>query len=308
MSYSTSERSHFNSLVEKLRKKLNNFLVVNLQGDRIGIIKDIIVDRQHQLQLIISSENKNINPTIQLNSKQIKNIEIADKIVVVDLTIAATESSDLDQDVTLESDQIQHFSNRSSRNVGDNLDMHPSASPVMQSELLAQTAMIDKAQDRTEIQLNSAQDLSAEEIVKLLSERVIVDRKKRKIGEVIVRKEVETRMVEVPVRYEKLVVEQVNPERKQIVEINLGQETLTELESSISEAVNGKQHNLTGIAVSGKFDSPKIVSLLLNAIARERQHGCQQIRVEIVVDSPEKQKTYQEWFDRCSQQLGSSNP
>jgi len=61
-----------------------------------------------------------------------------------------------------------------------------------------------------------------EEIIRLLGERLVVDRGKRKIGEVIVRKEIETRMIQVPVRREKLIVEQVSPERKQLAEINLG--------------------------------------------------------------------------------------
>jgi len=38
-----------------------------------------------------------------------------------------------------------------------------------------------------------------EEIIRLLGERLVVDRGKRKIGEVIVR-EIETRMIQVPVR------------------------------------------------------------------------------------------------------------
>ena len=65
--------------------------------------------------------------------------------------------------------------------------------------------------------------------------------------------------------------------------------------------VSEKNQSVGELTVTGRFDSPKVASLLLNAIARERQHGCQQIRVEIVVDSPEKQKLYQEWCDRCSQ-------
>jgi stress response protein YsnF len=202
MDYSIHDRSHFNSLVEKLRGRLKHFSVINLQGDRIGIIKDLIVDSQRQLQIIISTTASNLTPSLQLQSKQIKKIEIVDKIVVVDFPLA---------------------SNNETANL----------SPVMQSEPLATKAMTHPAQDQTESQLTSEQNLP-EEIVKLLAERVIVERKKRKIGEVIVRKEIATRMVEVPVRYEKLIVEQVNPERKQIAEINLGQETLAELESRTS--------------------------------------------------------------------------
>ena len=63
----------------------------------------------------------------------------------------------------------------------------------------------------------------SQDIVRLVEERLVVNRSKRKIGEVIVRKEIETRIIQVPVRYEKLIVEQISPERKQLVEINLGQ-------------------------------------------------------------------------------------
>ena len=235
---------------------------------------------------------------MQLQSKQIEKIEIADKIVVVDFQLASNKKIDGSVDVESAGERA---SIDISKMASDRVELSTvNQTSFMQSEPLAPTAMTHETQNQTEMELISEPDLP-EEIVKLLSERVIVDRKKRKIGEVIVRKEIETRIVEVPVRYEKLIVEQVNPERKQIAEINLGQETLTELESDISQAVKGKQQNEAENIVSGSFDSPKIASLLLNAIARERQHGCQQIRIEIVVNSPEKQKTYQEWVERCSQ-------
>jgi len=45
---------------------------------------------------------------------------------------------------------------------------------------------------------------------------------------------IETRMVQVqvPVRHEKLIVEQVSPERKQLAEIDLGQEEFSGIELS----------------------------------------------------------------------------
>jgi len=302
--YPTSDRNHFNSLVEKLRKKLKNFFVINLQGDRIGTIKDIIVDRQQQLQLIVASTIGGLAPNLQINSKQIRKIEIADKVVAIDFTIFAPE--EIEHDIAQGSYQKQQHSSSNEDNImtSDRLEIATSKpvarqSEVVQPELLAPTAMTSEANNPTEIQLSASQDLSTEEVIKLLAERVVVDRKKRKIGEVIVRKEVETRMVEVPVRYEKLIVEQVNPEHKQIAEINLGQETIAERKFTSWDAGEKKQ-SVDEFTVRGRFDSPKIASLLLNAIARERQHGCQQIHIEIVVDSPEKQKLYQEWCDRCS--------
>ena len=297
----TSEHNHFNSLVEKLRKKLKNFFAINLQGNRIGIIKDIIVDRQQQLQLMVASKSGGVAPNLQINSKQIRKIEIADKVVVVDFTMAASE--EIERDIATELYQKQHSSSNENKIMtSDRLEVPTTEilakqSEIMKPELLA--PMTSEANNQTEIQLSSSQDTSAEEIIKLLAERVVVDRKKRKIGEVIVRKEIETRMIEVPVRYEKLIVEQVNPEHKQIAEINLGRETITDRKFD-SWDTGEKKQSADEFTVRGKFDSPKIASLLLSAIARERQHGCQQIRIEIVADSPEKQKIYQEWCDRCS--------
>jgi stress response protein YsnF len=69
--------------------------------------------------------------------------------------------------------------------------------------------------------------VSAQEVIPLLAERVVVDRQKRKAGEVVVRKVIETEVVEVLVRREKLIVEQVSPAYKELAVIDLG-ETSTE--------------------------------------------------------------------------------
>lgn len=60
-----------------------------------------------------------------------------------------------------------------------------------------------------------------ETVIPLREERVIVDRKKRKAGEVIVRKEIETEIIEVPIQRERLIVEQVGDEPKTLAEIDL---------------------------------------------------------------------------------------
>ena len=87
-------------------------------------------------------------------------------------------------------------------------------------------AKLQNTQEKQENDRVSSEDtlkVLSQDIVRLVEERLVVNRSKRKIGEVIVRKEIETRIIQVPVRYEKLIVEQVSPERKQLVEINLGQ-------------------------------------------------------------------------------------
>lgn len=150
-----------------------------------------------------------------------------------------------------------------------------------------------------------------EELIRLLGERLIVGRSKRKVGEVIVRKEIETRMIQVPVRREKLIVEQVSPEHKQLAEIDLGEEEISGIELTAAEMSGTKMPALARadneLTVTGEFTSPKIASLLLNAIALERRQGCKKVRLEIVVEDVERQKSYQEWVDRASGNTPSSN-
>ncbi|HTL89399.1 MAG TPA: DUF2382 domain-containing protein [Leptolyngbya sp.] len=134
--------------------------------------------------------------------------------------------------------------------------------------------------------------LSSEDVIQLLEERLTVRSDKRKVGDIVVRKEIETRMVKVPVRREKLIVEQVTPTYKRLAEINLDQ-------------TNG-QTNRTGSSteadhtVYGEFDSPKAASDLLDAIARTPAHDCAEIRIEITLKDSKHQEAYQAWFDRCS--------
>lgn len=59
--------------------------------------------------------------------------------------------------------------------------------------------------------------------IQLLEERLVVNMHRRKLGEVIVRKVVETEIIEVAVRREKLVVEQISPEYQQLAVVDLRQ-------------------------------------------------------------------------------------
>ncbi|MEA5575211.1 DUF2382 domain-containing protein [Anabaena sp. UHCC 0451] len=139
-----------------------------------------------------------------------------------------------------------------------------------------------------------------EKIIPLLEERLFVHHSKHKVGEVIVRKEIEIQMIQVPVRREKLIVEQISPEHQQLVEIDLGQGEISGIElikEKLIEEVNTLDNELI---VSGKFSSPKIASLLLNAIALEKNHGSQQVKIEIIVENQSQQQKYQEWVNRCS--------
>jgi stress response protein YsnF/sporulation protein YlmC with PRC-barrel domain len=323
MSYSLHDRTRINSLVEKLRHRLKNFAVINLQGQRIGEVKDLTLDANRQLNLVVSQPDLNQKfGFVLLVSKLIKKIEPVDKTVLVDVN--STEIANLPEytapitpaenkllEIPIASEDTEDIDSTDMKN-SDRLD---EALPASELTDITITPLFEAANMQNEVQANMQQNSSEdtpvleEEVIRLLGERLVVDRNKRKVGDVIVRKEIETRMVQVPVRHEKLIVEQVSPERKQLAEIDLGQESIPQgaLAETVNVAANGiaatgdKSASLNGeLTVSGTFHSPKIASLLLNAIALERQHGCQQVRVEIVVENAERQKLYQEWVDRIS--------
>jgi hypothetical protein len=138
---------------------------------------------------------------------------------------------------------------------------------------------------------------TVDEAIELLEERLKVDYKRRKIGDVIIRKQIETRMIQVPVRYEKLVIEQVSPEQKSLAEVDLteGQPVNVELPDIMGQPT-----------ISGEFDSPKAANYVLSAITKTLNHRCKKVRVEIELEDDKLQQSYQDWLDRCIDILKNS--
>ncbi len=138
------------------------------------------------------------------------------------------------------------------------------------------------------------QNLDSSEIkqIALLEEKLLVKRRKRKVGDVIVRKQVETRMVQVPLRRETLIVERTgnNPER------------LTEVVISENQ-VNGFKYdelaNQAQLSISrSNYIDLQTAQELLEAISHLASANNAKIRVEIVTDSSEAQIEHQNICDR----------
>ena len=282
---SIKEKARIKSLVEKLRGKLNKFAVMDRQGELMGELNDLILDNNHQLNLVVSQLGSEPSRLFLVISKLIEKIDPPNKSVLVNINKAEIEN--LPEYVATETLGMQS-------EISNSL-----VTPPQEAAEEGTTEDSDRYPLEALEAYSDTPKVSEEEIIRLLGERLLVERTKRKVGEVIVRKEIETRMVQVPVRREKLIIEQVSPERKQLAEIDLGQEELTGIELTEPASLN-EVASLDGLTVGGVFNSPKIASLLLNAIALERRHGCKQIRIEIVVENEERQKTYQEWFNRSS--------
>ena len=141
----------------------------------------------------------------------------------------------------------------------------------------------------------------SEEKISLLEERLIVDFIRRKVGEIVIRKEIETCLlqVEVPVRREKLIVEQVSPDYKRLAEIDLGQEPIldssivnsghdrTVLQSLISIEHDAQHLSIDRPQSSQKriqrtFDSIESAKHLLDTIAPQFDSNSELIHIEIV--------------------------
>lgn len=268
-----------------LRKKVSNFAVFDQQGQLVGVVHDLIVDANRRLNLVISNQANQGTleygqqladkyPSLfRLQSQRIKKIDKPTKSVFIDLNKSEIEY--MPEYLETETPGERTLSENST----EQLDNYQTTNSPVEPENL--------------------DDVTEEQIIRLLEERLVVESSKRKVGEVIVRKVIETRMIQVPVRRERLIVEQISPEHKQLAEIDLGQEEISGIDLTEVEGLEAT-HFDSGLTVSGEFSSPKTASLLLNAIALEQNHGCNQVRVTIGVEDESHKKKYQEWFDRCS--------
>lgn len=135
-----------------------------------------------------------------------------------------------------------------------------------------------------------------ETVVRLVEERLVVDRSKRKVGDVIVRKVVETRMVEVPVRRERLIVEQVGSETRQLAAIDLGEGEITGVDWS--DASSSKPALDPQRTISGDFTSLEIASQVLSHLASNLKGHYENIHLEITLKDQSLQEPYQAWLNR----------
>lgn len=153
-----------------------------------------------------------------------------------------------------------------------------------------------------------------DEVFSLLEERLVVNLSKRKSGEIVIRKEIETQtiQVQVPVRREQLIVEQVSPEYKLLAHIDLGASPLAD--TAIAQAIDGVPRSIgNGTAatplvdrrnhptVSGQIDTLTAAINLLNEIANLPAADWESVRIEIVLKDAKHQNSYQALFDRYCQ-------
>jgi Domain of unknown function (DUF2382) len=154
-----------------------------------------------------------------------------------------------------------------------------------------------------------------EQVISLLEERLVVDITRRKVGDIVVRKEIETQLVQVqvPIRREKLIVEQVSPEYKRIAEIDLGSQHVdpevftSSIEREFSSTGNGDKSITVALvgtdraALQGRTYSPQAARDMLDELARMPDPDVDNIQIEIVLKNADRQANYQAVLDRYTQ-------
>jgi len=307
---------------------LKYFAVWDRQRELVGEVRDVIFDRDRQLKVIVAQPDPHQGLRLfLLSGQQIQTIDAATRSLFARLTTfeidqlptyvlphnpqirsyfdlqfwSGVSSPDLSSAPTPEVEATpaaQLFNSQSTPMPNDFSPSPSSMNPSLQDDLPMNQSAVNQTDstdsDNSMMGQNSQEPPSMveEAAVRLLEERLVVERDRRKVGEVVVRKEIEVRNVMVPVRREKLVVEQISPEYRQLAEVDLGQGELTGVELINGTSTAGES------VVQGEFTSLKAASQLLAAVANQQPQKCQKVRVEIVVEDETARQTYQEWFER----------
>ncbi|MEG5007279.1 DUF2382 domain-containing protein [Microcoleus sp. B5-C4] len=274
--------TRLNRVPEKVRTKLKSFTVKDNQGHLVGKVKDVYFDANGLLNFVVAglgSENARI---FLLSVKLLKKVDYHQKALFVTIN---SDQVDLLPVVSANgghpylenaSEPDSEFSNSELTN----------PSTVMSNLTDADLINADLETDEDEENF----DIVDQEVIRLLEERLVINRSKRKVGEVIVRKEIETRMVQVPIQWEKLIVEQVGDDPKVLAEIDLGEGSITGID--LTEIKTDRQEP----TVKAEFTSVQKASKILNSIASQPRHGCVKVRLELVLEDKQLEDTYQKWM------------
>jgi len=273
--------TRLNRVPEKVRTKLKSFTVKDNKGHLVGKIKDVYFDANGQLNFVVAGLGSENTRIFIVSIKLLKNVDYHQKALFLSIN---SDQADLLPGVSPAG--RQSLENASEPHSEFNNSELTNPSKVMSN--LTDADRTDENLETDEDEENL--DIVDQEVIRLLEERLVINRSKRKVGEVIVRKEIETRMVQVPIQWEKLIVEQVGDDPKVLAEIDLGEGSITGID--LTEIKSERQEP----TVKAEFTSVQKASKILNSIASQPRHGCVKVRLEIVLENKQLEDTYQKWL------------
>ncbi len=150
--------------------------------------------------------------------------------------------------------------------------------------------------------------------IPLLAEGLLVKREKKKVGTVLIKKEIRTRIVEVPIRQEVIVVEQVASPPIQLAAIDLTDYQNPEYNPEYNPdnrdncilKTHSDNYNIPEYVVECKFFPVKIAAEILQQIATQIDNEYVQVSLEILVSNSQQQVQIQEIINQLSEPRISS--
>ncbi|MGB3405644.1 MAG: DUF2382 domain-containing protein [Microcoleaceae cyanobacterium] len=245
------------------KETVHGLKVYDTQNNLIGNVKHIIRDDNNKLQIVFALPDQE-KPLFRVSRQTVKEVNLDEDYIIVSLN--ATMRQELQKHSRNSFEWIDNQSLEDSSDISQTFD--------------------EKADNSSTLD---------EVTIRLIEERLKINHSSKKIGDVVVRKVVETKTIEVPVRQEKLIVEQVQGDKTEsLAEIDLSSNVIKGASLSDNPA-HGNEYT-----VYGEFMTPEAASEILKAISLQRNHGCQKIKIELVVSSSQQQQDYQMMFNRCT--------
>ena len=273
--------TRLNRVPEKVRTKLKSFTVKDNKGQLVGKIKDVYFDASGQLNFVVTGLGSENTRVFIVSIKLLKKVDYHQKALF--LSINSAQADLLPRVLPAGLQSLENASEPHSEFNDSEL-----TNPSTDMSNLTDADRTDENLETDEDEENF--DIVDQEVIRLLEERLVINRSKRKVGEVIVRKEIETRMVQVPIQWEKLIVEQVGDDPKVLAEIDLGEGSITGID--LTEIKSDRQEP----TVKAEFTSVQKASKILNSIASQPRHGCVKVRLELVLENKQLEDTYQKWL------------
>ena len=274
--------TRLNRVPEKVRTKLKSFTVKDNQGHLAGKIKDVYFDANGQLNFVVAGLGTENTRIFLVSIKLLKKVDYHQKALFLSINsdrvdrLPGISANAEPQSLEISSEHSSEASNSESTN--------PSTVMLNSTDADRPNEHLETTQDEEDF------DIVDQDVIRLLEERLVINRSKRKVGEVIVRKEIETRMVQVPIQWEKLIIEQVGDDPKVLAEIDLGEGNITGID--LTEIKSDRQEP----TVKAEYTSVQKASKILNAIASQPRHGCVKVRIELVLEDKQLEDTYQKWM------------
>ncbi|MGG6295504.1 PRC-barrel domain-containing protein [Leptolyngbya sp. AN02str] len=312
--------------------------VYSSNNDRVGRVVEEVIDRESQshyllVRLINGATNKEVLlPVEQLNvnlNRQRVDVEGLTTIQLYQLPSSSSYSPVSDRTPPPASTQQSYASPQLSTQALENEQPLENSTPlegpvavesvvrlqpstVLYQDSQAERVMPQSRVDSTNQSTPTAAQLSThepavaeeslqEQTIQLLEERVVSDRQRRKVGEVVIRKAIETRMVEVPIRREVLIVEQVSPDRHNLATIDLGLEAQssdrdrlfqTNASDSLMSTTGQPDQTLQNIQYVPITAAQKLIDSVIS------KPETQSTRVALIFEEDSVQQAYEQWLQR----------